>query len=91
MNMTEGYSLDYVTQHLLKISEIVDASAQRLPRLRCVELEMHTSCWHDIIPTRIKATIEKGVIWVDWDDVKVDLCHRFDGFDGIIPESDDSD
>jgi hypothetical protein len=91
MDQTGGFGLLYVAQHLLKFYEIVDASAQRLPRLQGIELELHTRCWDEVITTRIKATIEKGGIWVNWDDVELNFYHRFDGFDGLIPLSDDSD
>jgi len=89
MDLTKGYDLNHVSQHLLKFREIIDASPQKLPRLQSIELELHTYCWDDVLSTRIKATNKNGVLWVNWGDVQLEFYHRFDGFDGFITEYND--
>lgn len=84
----DDFKVAHVTQHMLKIYEIFDASEKQLPRLQSIELNLHTYCWDDVLPTTFKATNRSGVLWVDWEGVQCEFYHRFDGFDRHTPESD---
>jgi hypothetical protein len=76
------FDLTRICWHLLKFREIVDASTQKLPRLQSIEVELHTYSWDMVLLTRIKATNEGGVLWVNWNDVQIGFNHPFEGFNG---------
>ncbi|KAJ4299159.1 hypothetical protein N0V90_004403 [Kalmusia sp. IMI 367209] len=82
-----GFDDRYVTHHLLKFHEIIDASTHELPRLENIEVELYTYNMAWVIPTRIKATKQDdSALWVDWSDVEARFHHRFEGFDGYPAE-----
>ncbi|KAF2451203.1 hypothetical protein P171DRAFT_886 [Karstenula rhodostoma CBS 690.94] len=76
---TNEANLMQLVYHLLKFHEILDAAKERLPRLRSLEIKMHTyardrSIRDDVyFPTSIKATVKEGGLWVHWDDVDFSL------------------
>ncbi|KAF2445321.1 hypothetical protein P171DRAFT_263857 [Karstenula rhodostoma CBS 690.94] len=79
----KGFKTQYITWHLLKFHEIMDASTHKLPRLQNIEAEQYTYSWDKVFPTRIKATKQDdGILWVDWSDVQIRFHHSFAGFDG---------
>jgi hypothetical protein len=51
--------------HCLKISELLDASAKKLPQLQHVEVELHNSVWGKIKMIRLETTLKDGNIWID--------------------------
>lgn len=73
----------YVSWHLLRFHEIVDASTHKLPRLQTIKVEHDTYNWDEPMPTRIEATIQDdGTLWVDWSNVEISFPHSFAGFNG---------
>jgi hypothetical protein len=75
--------LQQLSHHLLKFHEILDAcqQKQRLLRLQSFELQLHTYCWDEILPTHFNAVAKEGVLWVKWSEfksgVKSDFYHDF--------------
>ncbi|KAF2451748.1 hypothetical protein P171DRAFT_426216 [Karstenula rhodostoma CBS 690.94] len=73
------FALKRLSDHLLKFHEILDACQQnrKLPRLQSFELQLHTYCWDEILPTHVKAIANDGVLWVNWSDFKSGFVSDF--------------
>jgi hypothetical protein len=81
----DGFDMNHVAQHLLKIRGIINASTQELLRLQSVKLKLHTYCSEEVFLTRIKAIYKNGVLCVNWGDVRCEFYHAFDGLNRYPP------
>ena len=86
-----GSYMEFLTWHLLKYREILDVAAEKLPRLKIIETQLHTRSWDKDLRTRVKATVKDGALWTDWNNVELKYQHDWIDRDGASSDFSDQE
>jgi hypothetical protein len=87
----DEHLLEFLSWHLIKYQEILNAAAEKLPRLKTIETQLRTQSWGRHRLTYVKATVKDGALWADWNDVRLEFQHSWAEQLGELEFSDDDD
>lgn len=71
------YDLRQMYRHTLKISELLNAAVNLLPRLRHVEIQSNTKYWEGLRRIHLDTTYEDGRIWIGKHNLPFASLHAF--------------
>ena len=74
---TTWYDLRLMLWHTLKISELLDAAAELLPRLQHVEIEQRTWVYGKTHKSHLETTYKDRVIWIGKHNLNTAFFHFF--------------